>query len=378
MRNLYGFFANRAIRNMSTHLNSGCRTSDRQFNKIFSGWKNDPIEELQRLRNIPVVHERLITLETSSKTREAYLGSRDIKLSHPLQKIAFGRAIETYETLKTTHYAFHHGQAGLNFLSPNILMKTIKELESVNSSFKFHTVLRSEKSLANIEREFNTVEYYKKLIGRYNTTDNHLNGALIAADAYLLSVEPAESALQFFLNSTDRERETVAKSLNEILIYYIVDSKVREQIFNELNLIEINSEVRGLLYGIYVEKEYFNECGYLSGPCGISLELCHQWYPEISESFNSHSLLERLQTESRPLKYYPQIRLLAHKLASDKVKIVVFPTLTNESYFKLLQDVSGLVHKYLRHFSLKERKEESIHPTKSNFSDTSAVSNWSP
>jgi len=115
MKNLYGFFANHAIRNMSIHLNSGCRASDRQFNTIFSRWINDPVEELQRLRNIPVVHERLITLET-------YKNDLDINLVNRFQKIAFGRAIETYDILKTTHYAFHHGQAGLNFLPLNILM----------------------------------------------------------------------------------------------------------------------------------------------------------------------------------------------------------------------------------------------------------------
>ena len=108
--------------------------------------------------------------------------------------------------MKKTHYAFHHGQAGLNFLPLNTLMKTIITKEKVDSYSGFRTVLRSELNSDYSDPKFATTENCKKLINWRKTTDNHYKGTLISADAYFLSREFAESALDFFLNPWDRER----------------------------------------------------------------------------------------------------------------------------------------------------------------------------
>jgi len=299
-----------------------------EYNLLHSTRLSSPNEELERLKSDNLIHTRLNKITTCHFS--------DFEQPSLFQQIAFGRSLEIFQLFNQSHYVLHHGQSGKGLLALNMLITSLLHRNEHNPLLEFQTVLRHPVSLKNIDQKHHSVEWYKHQLSRNNATDTWYTDSLIAADAYLASNHPGESAWDYFTHAYNKK--LTQKALADIINDSIADQKLRDQFlleFNALHSRTLSENENGVLYAICIPKDYFNQCAFLARTLGIpALEV------------NEEVMLQKMQMESYPYKYDFQVRLLAHKLDPAKVKIFIFPSTSDEVYFQLLKDLQALMHEY--------------------------------
>ena len=291
-------------------------------------WRNIGTENLKIPRS-PLIFDKLSKLKHMP----------DCEYLHPYNEIGFARSFQIFDIFKDTHYIFHHAKCGKVFLPFTILINSIMNKRSSETFSPYETYLRHPIQLKGIHRNVN---YYTNNI-QYDNLDIHNDSIytteLISADAHLLSTEFAESAYRFYvtngghsLNILELKRlavENIATLSNNQNSFIRDFSEVEDQIYN--------MEGTGILFTICVEKSYFSTCGYLSRPFGV-----HYKVENIPDT------LEQLQHCNISNENTPQVRLLAHKLDPQYVKIFMFPGICDTSYIHAIDLVHYICVKYFK------------------------------
>ena len=268
------------------------------------------------------------------KISNAYLGI-DLK-----ELISIGQSIELYEKLKDKYYVVNHGQNNTGIVA-NIVAKTALKLFEGRKQDYFE-VLRHDVFLQDIPKD-RDVNWYKKEIGRGShvygelITDHFFVNELISGDINLESVEPAESAVDFFCGRCNIAVRENPDLINEIICRIVKKYFPREEKLSKQIAKKITEASKGLgggtLYSICIPKERFESIAYLSKAYGSPLE----------DSFTTPQDLLALQ-EGTSSVLGTQVRLLASKLSQENgVVIISHTTLSKER----LSEIEGVVEKCL-------------------------------
>lgn len=289
----------------------------------------EPHEEFDRLISNQMICERLSYLDLYHLN--------EFQLPSIMHKIAFGRSLKIFELFNQTHYVLHHSQS-IDFLMLNILTKLVLCRNQPDALSEFETVMRHPMCFDAAHVETYTVDVFKNNItwdNISNENDHYYTKYLIAADAYLASVAHGESALRYFTEDWNYKSFIKDQSLLAIVNYCIADESIKKKFISKFYEIEKKAKIgKGILYTICIPKDYFNECAYLSEMLGIPSDILAE---------DVHLTLNMMQAECRPNKLFPQVRLLAHKLNSEKVKTFIFPAMQDQLYFQLIQDMQSLI-----------------------------------
>ncbi|ARF10679.1 hypothetical protein Hokovirus_2_206 [Hokovirus HKV1] len=237
-------------------------------------------------------------------------------------KVSLARSFEVFEIFNDTHYVFNHGSSGPVFLTLNIL---IKQLTNPKLS-PFETFLRIPEKNNYLLKDFGINYYIENIKKKFDNNDDHIyTKELISVDANLASNVIAESALQHFsyasltrINIKDTIIDEIAETTNNKKEFLHVYKLIEDEII-------FNLDCKSILFTICVKKDYFNKCGYLSGPGGFHIE-CNNINKVLSE-------LQNNIIESDEYDYtIPQVRLLTCKLNPKYVNVFIFPAMEDSKY----------------------------------------------
>lgn len=311
--------------------------------------------EFDRLVSHPKVRRRLEIIDHFLKYHADIYSP--LYLDMP-RKIAFGRALEVFEKFKNTHFTFFHGQPSIHFLPLNILKTSFLFWSNLDQLSKFSCVLRDPANLQGLDVNIHNVEWYKSRITRingYRENDEHHRTALIAADGYLVSTTCEESALYYFCGANTLVEKVAGESFYEIVNNHIInDKKGFIDKFSELKELCVRAQEQytyekgAILYTICIPKNHFSNCGYLSYPFGIPIEINQN---EV------HPLLEQMQNEEEANKNFPQIRILTHQLQSNKAQVFMFSTMPDGELEELIVKIRSLIRE---HWPLLKHKGDEL------------------
>lgn len=292
-------------------------------------------EELVRLKKDSNISLQLSSLEEHikrlAKNNECWKNTFTLA-----QQCAYARSIEIQNAFKETHYVFTHGQS-TDYMLLNIV---IRHLTSINSSSlsSESEVLRHPCHLELINSETHNVKWYKNAL-QNGGDKNH--EALISVDGYP-SLKTSESALFYFLLNWNAASLDIPDKKNTIISdiarYHILDTDKQEKFLEEFALLDkqLSKSGKGNIYSIIVTKEYFKECGYLSGDFGIPY-VC-------SKNKEENEILEEMQRAISPERTdLPQVRLLMHMLNPEKVRIFVSSTIPDTEVQKITKLSENLI-----------------------------------
>lgn len=278
--------------------------------------------ELERLTENLEIKSRL------EKVKKLRNGSFNKK-----QEISFCRSLEVFNIFRENYYVFNHGQMGNLYLPLNLLTKNLIDIELSC----YETFMRHHQQMVGINH---TVNYYtNNIISKNWSTHNDriYTKELLSVDAHLGSVIFGESAIRCFLA---RGRELTRLTNNDINCIARLSSNYHEFLeeFNKVQDTIYNLEYHGVLYTICVNKEYFNQCGYLSLPGGRE-------FPK--SSLSDKETIETLQNsiekvDDGPL---PQVRLLTHKLDPNYTKVFMFPNMVDDQLILANNYIKRIVEK---------------------------------
>lgn len=280
-------------------------------------------DELERLTEDPGIKERL---EKTKKLRNGFFDTT--------QQISFCRSLEVFNIFREKYYVFNHGQMAKWYLPINLLTKNMIDIELSC----YETFMRHPQQIVGINHD---VDYYTNNIIPKNRSvhnDRIYTKELISADAHLGSVIFGESAIRCFLargSESTRLTNDDINSMTKLSSNY--DEFIRE--FSRVQDIIYNLEYHGILYTICVNKDYFNQCGYLSLPGG-------QEYPE--SRIRDKEILEILQDSVNIVDYgpLPQVRLLTHKLDPKYTKVFIFSNMVDHQLVLANCHIKRVVQKF--------------------------------
>ncbi len=270
-------------------------------------------------------------------------GCQNLTQSH---EGAYAKSLAVLEKKGNTHYVFHHGQSGLQFVPLNILKKFLLTNIDPQHSRPENCFLRHPANLLQLDPAVHTVKWFTDRIkpGFLQIHNDVIyKTALIAADGHLASKTFSESALSHFSECSSNYRAKIIQetALSEIVRSYFLNQEIAREILSRFS--ELNTELPpgAILYNIQIPKENFSKCAYLSRPGGVPYLTDH---PDI--------LLEKMQREESPNESFPQTRILNHLLEQNSVQASMFTTLSDEQIEEIIEKVRKIVTKYWTNLSI--------------------------